>query len=73
MTKKLIYFSDLSHTDQVVASEIRYGIRHELAWLLNRVPARNMYRHIFAADVVGGTPPDTTTTIPEAWDTAMGV
>jgi radical SAM superfamily enzyme YgiQ (UPF0313 family) len=45
----------------------------ELAWLLNRVPARNMYRHIASADSADGITTNTATTIPEARDTAMGV
>jgi len=45
----------------------------ELAWLLNRVPARNMYRGITVADNIGDEPTNLMTLIPEARDTAMGV
>ena len=45
----------------------------ELAWLLNRVPARNMYRHIIAVEEIDEKFAKITTTIPEARDTAMGI
>jgi radical SAM superfamily enzyme YgiQ (UPF0313 family) len=42
----------------------------ELAWLLNRVPARNMYRSLIENDVASSI--DERTSVPEARDTAMG-
>ena len=46
----------------------------ELAWLLNRVPARHMYRHISdIEDAKAISNADETSLIPKARDTAMGV